>query len=218
MKVQINSNQIVNVINGETININDNNCKTHKSNKSDNVTKVFISYNHKDKVIVDKLITRLKNSGINVVYDDEIMKAGENIYQFIEQGMKDSDVTISVISNNSLLSSWVGIETINTFYLAKFSNKKIIACYVDDSFLNKNFRIVATKKIDIKINELNNLILKYMELKLDTSDLNNEKSRLYQLRNNLGEILQRLRNSLCIDIRKSVFNNSIERIISTIKE
>lgn len=177
---------------------------------------VFISYNHKDKETAYKINNALKLAGLNVIIDSEMTSAGENITNFIEQSILKSDITLSIISNNSLLSSWVGIETINTFYHEKFSDKKFIACYTDDDFFNNKFRITATRKIDEKIKELDNLILECMELKLDTTDLNNEKSRLFQLRNNLGEILQRLRNSLCIDIKENVFENNIKQIISTI--
>ncbi len=180
--------------------------------------KVFISYNHKDKMIGDKLSEILNLSDIEVIIDSAMMKPGENISDFIEQSILNSDITLSIISNNSLLSSWVGFETINTFYHEKFSDKKFIACYIDEDFFDNKFRINATRKIDDKIKEIDGLLFEYMELKLDPTDLNNEKSRLFQLRNNLGDILQRLRNSLCIDIRENVIENNIKRIISTINE
>jgi len=223
-----------NTNNNNTINVTGNNNQIYQdiSNRSlkdisnsDNVNttaqnsrRVFISYNHKDKLIADKLSNNLKLSGAKVIIDSEMMKAGENISNFIEKCILESDITLSIISNNSLLSSWVGIETINTFYHEKYSDKKFIACYTDDDFFDNKFRITATRKIDEKIKELDNLILEYMELKLDPTDLNNEKTRLFQLRNNLGDILQRLRNSLCIDINDNVFEDNIKRIISAINE
>jgi len=223
-----------NTNNNNTINVTGNNNQIYQdiSNRSireisnsDNVNttaqnsrRVFISYNHKDKLIAEKLSNNLKLSGAKVIIDSEMMKAGENISNFIEKCILESDITLSIISNNSLLSSWVGIETINTFYHEKYSDKKFIACYTDDDFFDNKFRITATRKIDEKIKELDNLILEYMELKLDPTDLNNEKTRLFQLRNNLGDILQRLRNSLCIDINDNVFEDNIKRIISAINE
>jgi hypothetical protein len=178
---------------------------------------VFISYNHQDKPIVERLRSKLNLFDIKVIIDSEMMKPGENISDFIEQSILNADVTLSIVSNNSLLSSWVGLETINTFYHEKSGNKKFIACYTDEDFFDNQFRVTATRKIDEKINELDRLILEYMSLKLDPTDLNDEKTRLFQLRNNLGDILKRLRNSLCIDINESKFEMNVERLISAIK-
>ena len=211
-----NNNQIYQDISNRSIKDISNSDNVNTS--AQNSRRVFISYNHKDKIIADKLSNKLKLSGAKVIIDSEMMKAGENISNFIEKCILESDITLSIISNNSLLSSWVGIETINTFYHEKYSDKKFIACYTDDDFFDNKFRITATRKIDEKIKELDNLILEYMELKLDPTDLNNEKTRLFQLRNNLGDILQRLRNSLCIDINDNVFEDNVKRIISAINE
>lgn len=187
-------------------------------NKPGDKVNVFISYNHKDKQIADELKSKLNLADIKVILDSEMMKPGENISNFIEQSILKSEITLSIVSNNSLLSSWVGFETINTFYHEKFGNKKFIACYTDEDFFDNKFRVTATRKIDEKINELDSLILEYMSLKLDPTDLNDEKTRLFQLRNNLGDILQRLRNSLCIDIKESAFESNVERIILAINE
>src|SRR5262249_3654386 len=80
------------------------------------------------------------------------------------------------------------------------------------------FRLTATEQIDAKIHEIEELIPRYMEKKLDTSDLNSEKSRLYKLRNNLGDILQKLKDSLTLDIRESEFERSLARIVKSIEE
>ena len=185
-------------------------------NEKSGTRKVFISYNHKDIEIVDRIRNSLNLSNIEIIIDSEMMLPGESITNFIERSISKSDITLSIISNTSLLSSWVGFETINTFYLEKFSNKKFIACYIEGDFLDNEFRITATKNIDEKLGKIDSMILEYMNLKLDTSDLNNEKTRLFQLRNNLGDILQRLRNSLCLDMKEDAFDNNIKRLISAI--
>jgi hypothetical protein len=56
-----------------------------------------------------------------------------------------------------------------------------------------------------------------MAQKIDTNDLNSQKSRLFKLRNNLGDILLRLRESLCIDVREDKFDENVSKIVSAIK-
>lgn len=188
-------------------------CNMKNTNK-----KVFISYNHKDYEIVEKIVAVLKDNEIDIIIDKKDMTAGENINSFIENSINESDITLSIISNNSLLSSWVGIETINTFYSENFNNKQFIACYLDSDFFDNKYRLIATKSIDSKIKEIDDLILEYKELKIDTDDLNFEKTRLFRLRNSLGIILDRLRNSLCIDIKESVFEPNMQKILNVIKK
>ena len=179
---------------------------------------VFISYNHGDREIAGKLKATLEQNGIVVRIDSETMQAGEDIKSFIERSIRDTGVTLSIISNKSLLSAWVAMETINTFYHEKFKeDKKFIACYIDDDFFSPRFRLDATKKIDEKLKEIDGLIPEYIQNKIDTIDLNNEKTRLHQLRNNLGEILLRLKESLTLDIREDQYDASLARILDTIK-
>jgi len=179
---------------------------------------VFISYNHSDVEIADKLKATLEKNGIVVRIDKAVMEAGAYIQEFIESSIRDNAVTLSIVSNRSLLSAWVALESVATFYHEKFtSDKTFIACYIDDDFFRTDFRLNATRQIDIKIEEIDKLIPEYNAQKIDTNDLSSQKSRLYNLRNNLGDILLRLKESLCVDIREDKFDESVTKVISAIK-
>ncbi len=189
------------------------------SGKAKSSPKVFISYNHGDSEVAEKLKKSLEESAIDVLIDRETIQASENISDFIDRSIRETDVTLSVISNSSLHSTWVAMETINTFYHEKFrSDKKFIACYINDDFMQTNFRLKATKQIDARIAEIDQQLPKYIELKIDTIDLNNEKSRLHKLRSNLGDFLLRFRESFTLDIREDKFHDSVAKIINTIKK
>jgi hypothetical protein len=179
---------------------------------------VFISYNHSDSETADKLKAALEKNGIPVRIDKAFLEAGANIPDFIESSIRDTEVTLSIVSNRSLLSAWVALESINTFYHEKFmSDKKFIACFLDDDFFRTDFRLNATKQIDAKIKEIDDLIPEYIAQRIDTNDLNSQKSRLFKLRNNLGDILLRLKESLCVDIREDKFEENVPKIVSAIK-
>ena len=47
-------------------------------------------------------------------------------------------------------------------------------------------------------------------------DLNQEKTRLYDLRNNLGNILARLKETLCLDLRDPQFEKSCSFLVAAI--
>jgi hypothetical protein len=61
-------------------------------------------------------------------------------------------------------------------------------------------------------------IPEYNAKKIDTNDLNSQKTRLYKLLNELGDILQKLKVSLTLDIRESEFDRSLARIALSIEE
>lgn len=180
---------------------------------------VFISYNHHDIEIANKLKEKLNAANIHVIIDSENMQAGEDIKEFIEKCVRETRTTISLISKNSLLSAWVAMESINTFYHEKTdTTKKFIACFIDDDFFKRDFTDNALDHIDGEIKEIQCLITTRMEKNRSIRDLQNELARLTELRNNMDEIIRRLRECLCIDIRgeklESNFNKITEAVIS----
>jgi hypothetical protein len=178
---------------------------------------VFISYSSRDRSVADRVVRFLAGREIKVQVDNQAMAPGEDIGLFIRRSIRDTDVTLSIVSEHSLRSDWVAMESVYTFYSeAQGERKKFIACYLDERFLNVDFRLVATIEIDKRIAEIDALIPEYIASKIDTVDLNERKSRLFTLRNHLGDILGRLRGSLCLDIRDEQFAASMERLAGEI--
>ena len=95
-------------------------------------------------------------------------------------------------------------------------DKQFIAGYIDEDFFDSGYRLKATESIDKRIDELNAMIPDYLDKKLDTKDLDEERTRLLDLRHGLGEILSRLRSTLCLDIRDVEFDASVERLVKAI--
>lgn len=179
---------------------------------------VFLSYNHQDAAVALKIKEKLEKADIDVTIDREDMLAGENITDFIENSIYKSTVTISLVSNKSLTSAWVAMETIDSFLKAKYApNKTLIACYLDEDFFDTNFTINAIESIDAQIKKNQKLLTEYHKKMLDTRDLNDQNSRLMVLRNNLDAIVNRFRESLCLDVRAHVFETSMALLIKTIK-
>jgi hypothetical protein len=180
--------------------------------------KVFVSYNHQDLDYATKLIDRLKIEDIDVTIDNVNMIAGGDIKDFIENGIKNSNAVISIVSNNSLLSAWVAMESINTFHQNALNpNTKFIACYISNDFFKRDFTDSALDIIEAEIEEIQDLITSRMLKNRSIRDLQNELDRMTSLRNNIDEIVRRLREYLCIDIRNENFENNFIKIINAIK-
>jgi hypothetical protein len=179
--------------------------------------KVFISYNHADIEIAFALKKKLENNNISVTIDGVNMEGGGDIKSFIDHSISNTDITISIISNKSLLSSWVGIETVNTFNHEQFSaKKKFIPCYIEKDFLENTFTGKAIDQIDERIKKIGELVITEIEKGRDPRDLNAERARLIKLRNSMDEIILRLRESLCIDISGNQLEINFQKILNAV--
>jgi hypothetical protein len=65
---------------------------------------------------------------------------------------------------------------------------------------------------------IESLLPDYAAQRIDSADLNEEKTRLYSLRNNLGGLLAVLRETLCLDFREARFDTSSERLVASIRD
>ena len=140
--------------------------------------KVFISYNHKDKAVADQLKVAFRNAGHEVVIDSEAMAPGEDIKTFIEKCIRQSDITLSLVSRHSLLSAWVAMESIGTFYTEKNIDKgRFIAAYIDGSFFDRAFTDQALDEVDAQIAEIKAIIKTRLDKDRGTADLDNELKR-----------------------------------------
>src|SRR5262249_35223091 len=155
-----------------------------------------------DAAAATRLASLLRANNLDVVIDTDAMLPGERIPDFIDRSIRDCDAVVSVISNRSLVSAWVASETIKSFSRNKWTGDLIfIGCYLDEEWFRPEFRLECTQQIDERLQRIEQLLADYAARRIDSSDLNEEKTRLYSLRNNLGDILAVFRNTLCLDIR-----------------
>lgn len=179
---------------------------------------VFISYNHDDKNTAIEINRALLNKKIKTILDTKNMTGGDDIGTFIRESIQMSGITLLIVSEKSLLSGWVATETVNTFFLEMYENSKsFIACYLDNSFLDPEFPNKALKIINEKLDVINNYLEERNRLGSDSRDLNDQKTRLFLLKNNLDKIIQRLQNSMCIDVGNRKFDENFSAIVNAIE-
>jgi 5'-3' exonuclease len=74
-----------------------------KRNNPNNEKTIFISYNHSSKELVMKFVDKLKKEGIkkeNIWFDETEIHVGDELSKKLEQGIRDSSIFISFISNH----------------------------------------------------------------------------------------------------------------------
>jgi sugar phosphate isomerase/epimerase len=75
---------------------------------------VFLSRSSVDKAVVGPLAERLRAHGLNVWFDEWVLKPGDSIPAKIEEGLEHSRVLVLCRSAQALGSDWAGSE-VGTF-------------------------------------------------------------------------------------------------------
>jgi hypothetical protein len=183
-----------------------------------NEKSVFISYNHKDAATAQLLKIKLEEKGIKVIMDTTAMKAGTSIEEFISESIRTAQATVSVVSNNSLLSGWVAMETVNMMnFEMLFKGKKLIPCCLSNDFTNDNFVNNAITAFEKRLTEIAALIQEHDKNYIDSRDLNDEKSRINFLKYNLDGIVGKLKKTLYINIEGDNLDNNLPKILEAIE-
>ena len=182
------------------------------------IPKVFFSYNHKDKKVALKIKDRLKKAGIEVIIDKETMATGQNYAEFIKNCIKESVITLALISANSLTSTWVEMEINWSSYDESLRGRYFMPCSIDNSIFNPSFIDQALDILDGQIKEIDNTIQIRLQKRHGIEDLTEELTRIRNLRSELPSIIGRLKNSLCVNLSDEQFEAGIVKVIGDIKK
>jgi hypothetical protein len=177
-----------------------------------NGPKVFISYNHEDKVQVSAIRQYLEKHGIDVT-DESDLEPGGSIELFIRESLKKVDFVVSMVSRNSLQSSWVGVESTMSIVLQKTTEKKFILVSLDDAVFNAGFYFESIDAIDTKVKEARSNITKALDRGISPRPFQDELNRFEDAKNNLGQIIEQLKKVLIIDISGAGFEDGMNRVV-----
>ena len=185
--------------------------------KSDKLN-VFVSYSHKDKEVVDRIAKHLKENGIEVIIDREVIKAGQSIQQFIEKSIQQSHFVLSVVSSNSLKSGWVSKESLAASFAEWLDQKYFLPARLDDEFFRPEFQLLAVRAINEEVESLRKTIKELEEIGGDPRDLQNDVAQLIDLKSNLPKVIRKLKDVHTVDLKAENFADGLVQIVKTIKE
>jgi len=144
----------------------------------------------------------------------------DEISDFIEKSIQESDITISVISKNSLGSPWVMVETLETLLSETFDKRKrYIPVMIDDCLFKDKFQSVLIKNIEKNIDEIVDEISHLSKKYVQTDSLYARQKRLINLRSNIDIILFRLKEVLVANfITEEEYLKNFSRLIHFITQ
>ncbi len=178
--------------------------------------KAFISYSHKDGTVAQRVSKFLESNTVDVLIDEDDLPAGKSIMEFIQDSIRSSDAVVTIVSAHSLQSGWVGQESVAIMYAVWLADTKFIPVRLDDVAFDIDFQIAAQEGINQKIEELDAKLAKLRQLGGDTRAFDDDRNRLFELKNNLGPIIQRLRNVRTVDISGDNFDLNMPRVLDRI--
>ncbi|MGD1890815.1 MAG: COR domain-containing protein [Cyclobacteriaceae bacterium] len=181
--------------------------------------KVFLSYNHKDKVTANRIIDVLKKEGYPVFMDDVAMEAGENIESFINKGVRKSRITVLLVSEHSLQSGWVTSEIIKSLYDEKIrgEGERFIPVTITNIYRQEGYVDSALDKIEKKIQRINEKILNRRKQKRGSDEFDSQLARREDQRYYLPKIVKRLIESSTVDISGEKFAKGMKRVLERLE-
>lgn len=123
--------------------------------------KVFISYTQEDKKYASLIADRLREAGHEVWYDTWALRLGDNLIEKINEGLKETDALIVIVSKNALRSKWV-MHEFSAIALGDLSSKKsrIIPVLIDKSsvpqYLARYVYVDLTSDVEFGIQQIIN--------------------------------------------------------------
>jgi hypothetical protein len=179
-------------------------------------SRVFISYNHQDEATALQMRDKLKQNGHTVIIDKDDLRGGGSIMQFIQNGIKEADVVLSIVSGESLQSGWVGLESIAAMYAVWLADKKFVPVRLDNVLFDSKFQIQALRGIKEKMEEMDRDIQEIRSLGSDARDLEDDRKRLFDLQKDFSTILQKLKSVRLVDLSAPNFEQGFREVLDAL--
>jgi hypothetical protein len=180
--------------------------------------KVFISYNHKDKEIADRVKEYLEKGGLEVTIDREKMEPGQSISDFIKNNIRSNGYILSLVSQNSLRSGWVGMESTASLFAEWIADKHFLPLDLDGSWYREGFYVETLTYINESVKNKEKEARTAKKLGGRTTHIESQIERLLDLKANLSSIIERLQSVLTVPISNEKFEDSMEDVLNVIKK
>lgn len=164
-------------------------------------TNVFLSYSRKNITICETLNDNLKRQGINVFVDTQDITYGENIRAEIVKLLQQAHFFIVIVSEHSLLSSWVIWEIQQYFQMNNIrEDSKIIPVFIDNKYLDDDYIKQIIEKVDNEYQQVVRQIYDLSKKSIPTDSFESKKQNLLNFKNAISKIIEFIRSTNAIDL------------------
>jgi hypothetical protein len=174
---------------------------------------VFLSYNHGDSAVADRIQALLEAQGFDVKRDKDDMAIGEDIQVFIDRMLRAKGFVLSVISKNSLSSGWVGIESNLAKYAEFFGVSRFIPVMIDRSLFEDNLVFEILDKLDPQIQAAETYIARCKKAGIEYEQFEAKRKRLVTHRSQISGLIHRLQSARVEDVSEGKFEEGMKRVV-----
>lgn len=178
--------------------------------------KVFISYNHMDYEIVNRIAHCLEGH-IDHFVDYISMDPGDIIKERVSKEIMDRDYFLILLSKNSLTSPWVCLEGVIGNIKAQWMKAKFIPIRADDSLNDNKFLISVAEQIARRVKEIDADIEKIKTYSLWRKYLDSERELYSDFLKHHDTMIDTYRKIANINISGDLFDKGIQDLIHAIK-
>jgi TIR domain/Effector-associated domain 11 len=180
---------------------------------------IFISYHETDKYAAGIIGKYIKEQGFHVITAREVVDSKQDVRDFIENHIKNQGFVLSLVSKNSLLQGWMGVEKELAYYAGLFESRHFIAIALDNSYKDTSFVYDALYQIDDQLEDIyeKKIIEKQYA---ETLYIKEREEVLSHLRNFLPLVAQRVKNHYFInifDLQGEQFEARMQKVVKTIR-
>lgn len=181
---------------------------------------VFVSYSHKDDEFVKDLVKALESKAVGVTVDNNTLRFGDQIEEFIRTAVRTTEWTVLVVSKNSIRSPWVMAEFMETVLHEQVQNQsRLLPITLDRCMFELSLPFDLDKELESRILEVNDMIKEALDRHMDIDRFYEVRRRLLDLRNNVGRALSRLNDVLVGDFSDSTqFDSNLTKLSKAITE
>lgn len=110
---------------------------------------VFISYSTRDQSWKDLLCDSLKAARLPYFLDEKDILPGSELLPELEQKLRETSCSVLVVTENSLLSNWVGVETMFRLHQEHTEAQTRLFCAIaDPAVLRDDFPVAMQARIN----------------------------------------------------------------------
>jgi len=154
---------------------------------------------------------------LEVTIDRERMEPGQSISDFIKNNIRSNGYILSLVSQNSLRSGWVGMESTASLFAEWIADKHFLPVDLDGSWYREGFYIETLRYITDSVKSKEKEAREAKKLGGRTTHIESQIARQLDLKANLSSIIERLQNVLTVPISNEHFEENMKDVLDVIK-
>jgi uncharacterized protein (UPF0147 family) len=189
-------------------------------NTENQMKDVFISYSTKDQAAKDELCQLFDNEGITHWLDETSLNLGGNIVDGINEGLRKTRFTVLLVSENSLLSTWVSHESLFRLKQEVFTQQvSFIPVIIDKIVFDDNFPFEMYDKFAAEIKRQRELRQKAEERQMKTEMYSTRIERLEEILPDVTKIIAKITEGLSANFTEPARKTAdLAKLVQTIKK